>query len=125
MPDVRFFFLSILTYVSKTRIQRCLSREVDGIWQYRTGGNLTIFDKDHDAVEEGRSQTEAFATIAIYSWWQLGEIECVPNLKSAEGGGEAGHAHGCIIVLLPLIKGLGRRALVISILLYKVPAYLP
>ena len=46
-------------------------------------GNLTIFDKDHDAVEEGRSQTEAFATIAMYSRWQLGEIERVPNSKSA------------------------------------------
>jgi hypothetical protein len=97
LPDVRFFFLPLLTYVSKTRIQRCLCREVDGIWQYRTGGNLTIFDKDHDAAEEGRSQAEAFATIAMYSWWQLGEIECVPNSKSAEGGGEAGHAHGCKI----------------------------
>jgi hypothetical protein len=66
LPDVRFFFLPLLTYVSKTRIQRCLCREVDGIWQYRIGGNLTIFDKDHDAAEEGRSQTEAFATIAMY-----------------------------------------------------------
>ena len=25
----------------------------DEIWQYRTGGNLTIFDKDHDTREEG------------------------------------------------------------------------
>ena len=66
LPDVRFFFLPLLTYVSKTRIQRCLCREVDGIWQYCTGGNLTIFDKDYDATE-GRSQTEAFTTIAIYS----------------------------------------------------------
>ena len=39
-----------------------------------------IFDKDHDAATEG------FATIAIYSWWQLGEVECVPNLKPAERG---------------------------------------
>ena len=22
----------------------------------------------------------------MYNWWQLGEIECVPNSKSAEGG---------------------------------------
>ena len=80
LPNVRFFLLSLLTYVSKMRIQRYLCREVDGIWQYRIGGNLTIFDKDHDAAEEGQSQTEAFATIAMYSWWQLGEIECVPNL---------------------------------------------
>ena len=26
------------------------------IWQYRTGGSLTVFDKDHDTAEEGRSQ---------------------------------------------------------------------
>jgi hypothetical protein len=32
------------------RIQRYLYREVDEIWQYRTGGNLTIFDKDHDTA---------------------------------------------------------------------------
>ena len=38
-----------------------------------------IFDKDRGAVEEGRSQTETFTTIAIYSWWQSGEIECVAN----------------------------------------------
>jgi hypothetical protein len=29
----------------------------DEIWQYRMGGNLTIFDKDHDTAEEGRSRT--------------------------------------------------------------------
>jgi hypothetical protein len=29
----------------------------DEIWQYRTGGNLTIFDKDHDTTEEGRSRS--------------------------------------------------------------------
>jgi len=59
MEDVRFF-LSPLTappvVAAKTRVQRCLCREVDGIWQYRTGGNLTIFDKDHDTTEECRSQ---------------------------------------------------------------------
>jgi hypothetical protein len=26
----------------------------DEIWRYRMGGNLTIYDKDHDATEEGR-----------------------------------------------------------------------
>jgi hypothetical protein len=80
------------------RIQRCLCREVDGIWQYRTGGNLTIFDKDHDAAEEGRSQTEAFATIAMYSRWQLGEIERVPNSKSAEGGGVKLVMHMAVLI---------------------------
>ena len=63
------------TVAAKTRIQRCLCREVDEIWQYRVGGNLTTFDKDHGAVEEGRSRIEAFATIAIYSWWQSSELK--------------------------------------------------
>jgi len=35
----------------------------------------------------------------MYSWWQLGGIECVPNSKPAEGGVEAGHAHGCGVLL--------------------------
>ena len=39
---------------AKTRIQRCLCREVDEIWQYHTGGNLTIFDKDHDTAGSRR-----------------------------------------------------------------------
>ena len=63
------------TVAAKTRIQRCLCREVDEIWQYCVGGNLTTFDKDHGAVEEGRSRIEAFATIAIYSWWQSSELK--------------------------------------------------
>ena len=46
---------SLFTYASaKIRIERCLYREVDEIWQYRTGGNLTTFDKDHGTAEEGR-----------------------------------------------------------------------
>ena len=57
------------------------------------GGNLTIFNKDYDAAEEDQSQTVAFATIAIYGWWQLGEVENVPNLKPRKGG-EAGQAQG-------------------------------
>jgi hypothetical protein len=65
---------------------------VDEIWQYRTGGNPTIFDKDYGTVEEGRSQVRqkqgscsqayGFATITMYSlvatrrdWMR------VPNLK--------------------------------------------
>ena len=28
----------------------------DEIWQYCMGGSLTVFDKDHDTAEEGRSQ---------------------------------------------------------------------
>jgi len=39
---------------AKTRIQRRLRREVDEIWQYHTGGNLTIFNKDHGTVGSRR-----------------------------------------------------------------------
>ena len=38
------------------REYNAVSAIADGIWQYRTGGNLTIFDKDHDTAEEGRSR---------------------------------------------------------------------
>ena len=60
---------------AKTRIQHCLCREVDEIWQYHTGGNLTIFDEDHDTAGSC-SQAYSFATITMYSWWQPSEIGC-------------------------------------------------
>jgi len=81
--DIRFLFLSLLTMPPLKREYNTVSAIADEIWQYRTGGNLTIFDKDYDTVEEGRSRTaevlaakHTFATITIYSWWQLGEIGC-------------------------------------------------
>jgi len=33
------------------REYNAVSADVDEIWQYRTGGSLTIFDKDHDTAE--------------------------------------------------------------------------
>jgi len=39
------------------REYNAVSAIADEIWQYRTGGNLTIFDKVHDTAEEGRSRT--------------------------------------------------------------------
>ena len=38
---------------AKTRIQRCLYRNVNEIWQCRTGRNLTTFNKDYSTTEEG------------------------------------------------------------------------
>jgi len=67
---------------AKTRIQRCLYKAVDEIWQCRTGRTLTTFDKDYGTAEEGLqkqssySQAYGFATITTYSWWQPGEIGC-------------------------------------------------
>ena len=56
VENVRFLFspFSPLTMPPLWRIQHCLCREVDEIWQYRTGGNLTIFDKDHDTAGSRR-----------------------------------------------------------------------
>ena len=75
LPDVRFLFSSLTTppfMAAKTRIQRCLCREVGGIWQCCMGRNLMTFDKDHGTAEEGLqkqsscSQAYGFATITIY-----------------------------------------------------------
>jgi len=33
-----------------------VSAVADEVWQYRTGGNLTIFDKDRDIMETDREQ---------------------------------------------------------------------
>jgi len=43
-------YASSFSLSAKTQVQRCLYREVDEIWQYRMGGNLTIFNKDHGTV---------------------------------------------------------------------------
>ena len=61
------------------------------------GRNLTIFNKDHDTAEEGRSQVRqkqsscseayGFATITMYSWWRFGEpAYCSENMFLPEGG---------------------------------------
>ena len=53
--DVRFLFSPLTTpplWLPK-REYNAVSAVADEIWQYRTGENLTIFDKDHDTAEEG------------------------------------------------------------------------
>ena len=40
------------------------SAMADEIWQYRTGGNLTIFDKDHDTAEEGIAKSARSKVLA-------------------------------------------------------------
>ena len=55
IEDIRFLFSPLTTppvVAAKTRIQRCLCREVNEIWQCCTGRNLTTFDKDRGTVEE-------------------------------------------------------------------------
>jgi len=94
IKDIRFFLSPSTTppvVAAKTRVQRCLCREVDGIWQYRTGGNLTIFDKDHDTAEEGRSQVRQKQSSCSQAYdfataiWRA----CVPkrNILFFQGGG--------------------------------------
>ena len=75
--DVRFLFspLTMPPLWPPKREYNAVSAIAGEIWQYRTGGNLTIFDKDHDTAEEGRSRTASgscsqaygFATITVYS----------------------------------------------------------
>ena len=48
--DIRFLFLSF-AYASAKRECKAVSTIADEIWWYHTGGNLTIFDKDHDTIE--------------------------------------------------------------------------
>ena len=43
------------TYAYVVDLQQLLKREYSAqIWYYRTGGNLTVFDKDDDTVERGQ-----------------------------------------------------------------------
>jgi hypothetical protein len=53
IEDVRFLFSFLLTPLlwPPKREYNAVSAIADEIWKYRTGGNLTIFDKDHDTAE--------------------------------------------------------------------------
>ena len=56
--DVRFLNIHFLILCPLPMpLPKCkynaVSAIADEIWQYHTGGNLTIFDKDHDTAEEG------------------------------------------------------------------------
>ena len=62
---------------AKTRTQRRLRREVDEIWQYRTGGNLTTFDEDHGAAEEGRSRRSCSQAIRLRYNYTISSIPVV------------------------------------------------
>ena len=55
VKDVRFLFSPLTTPPLRPpkREYNAVSATADEIWQYRMGGSLTIFDKDHDTTEEG------------------------------------------------------------------------
>ena len=83
IEDVRFLFSPLATppLWPPKREYNAVSAIDNEIWQYRTGGNLTIFDKDHGTAEEDRSRiasgscSQAYG-FANYCWWQLSEIGC-------------------------------------------------
>ena len=60
IEDVRFFFSPFSPLATpplwppKREDNTCLYREADENWKYRMGGNLTIFDKDHDTAGSRR-----------------------------------------------------------------------
>ena len=57
LVEVSFFplFAYSYTYAYVVDLQQLLKREYSAqIWYYRTGGNLTIFDKDDGTVERGQ-----------------------------------------------------------------------
>ena len=54
IEDIHFLFSPFLPTPPlwpPKREYNAVSAIADEIWQYRTGGNLTIFDKDHDTAE--------------------------------------------------------------------------
>ena len=80
------------------------------IYKYNTGRNLTIFDKDYNTAEGSRSriasnspgsggsysQAYGFATITMYSWWRLSEIEWLTKIAARlRVGVEAGCEQSC------------------------------
>ena len=59
--NIRFLILSPLPMPLLKREYNAVSAIADEIWQYRMGGNLTIFDKDHDTVEDRSRTAEVLA----------------------------------------------------------------
>ena len=46
LPDVRFLFLPLLPTRPPKHEYNAVSPVANEVWKYRTGGNLTISDKD-------------------------------------------------------------------------------
>ena len=61
-----------VTYVTPLpkRKYNAVSIVADEVWQYHTDGNLIIFDKDHDAIED-RSRTVEVLAAKRRRWLQL------------------------------------------------------
>jgi len=50
------FFTHICARTQNNAVSNAVSAVADEVWQNRTGGNLTIFDKDRDTMETDREQ---------------------------------------------------------------------
>ena len=105
IEDVHFLFSPFLPTPPlwpPKREYNAVSAIADEIWQYRTGGNLTIFDKDHDTAEIAKVLVAKY-TASLQLLRTVGgnqarldartEFEILELL--AKGGVEAGHAHSC------------------------------
>ena len=105
IEDVRFLFSPSTTppLWPPTRIQRCLCREVEEIWQCRTGRNLTTFDKDHGTAEEGLVSRNKVLAVKHMASLQLlrtaggnqAKLDARNEFESRQRGGEAGRATDC------------------------------
>ena len=51
LPNIRFLFLPLLPMPTQKRKYNAVSIVADEVWQYHTGRNLTIFNKDRDTIE--------------------------------------------------------------------------
>ena len=71
------------------RKYNAVSTESDEIWQYRMGGNLTIFDKDHDTVLAAKhtASLQLLCTVGGNQTRSDARTECKILELSLKGGG--------------------------------------
>ena len=90
-PDVRLLFLPFLPTLPPKREYNAVSAVADEVWQYHTGGNLTIFNKDRDTTEEGWSLHTALVGGDLASPRTVTKFFFLPG-----GGVEAGREQSCM-----------------------------
>ena len=87
LPDVRFLFLCLcprLCQNANTTLSLQWSMKIGNIVRVGTLRYLTKITTLWKTDREQLRPSKAFATIAMYSWWQSGGVECVLKLKPAE-----------------------------------------
>jgi hypothetical protein len=99
LPDVHFFFFPLLPTPLPKRGYDAVSAVADEVWQYHTGGNLTIFDKDNDTMKDRSRIAEVLAA----KHRRLLRLPCtaggnqaklnVYRIRNRGRGVEAGQAH--------------------------------